>query len=424
MAKNRIKKWLATYSSVSTQKVYLWGLRAFFETNDEAILFEKAEKYLDECLSKTRDQKSIEDDFYAFVDRITKKPDGKTRPPKSVWSMVTAVRIFLQEYDVVLNSRFWLRLKQRKLKGRVEAMTEDHIPSNAEIRRLLSHMPPQGKALFRLVATSGSRIGAVLNLKVKDVVLEHETLAPHIRKRAESTKTGKKHVAFMTPEAKADIEKWLEVRKDYIKTAVSRSKWRPQYGIPKEEWKGKQLSDNRLFPFQANTAYAIWKRAAKIAGLYEIDENTGRASFHPHVLRKWCRTRLGTVLPLDVAEALIGHEGYLTKEYRRHTLQELSDFYVKAQEVLFLEVDVSVDRLNSKVKEQAEQLKVVTIQQATRIAGLEQQARQLEETIQERVREEMAIVVRAFTSAIRRIEDTESLKDLAVAFAKEINQET
>jgi hypothetical protein len=125
-----------------------------------------------------------------------------------------------------------------------------------------------------------------------------------------------------------------------------------------------------------------------------------------------------------VAEALIGHEGYLTKEYRRHTLQELSDFYVKAQEVLFLEVDVSVDRLNSKVKEQAEQLKVVTIQQATRIAGLEQQARQLEETIQERVREEMAIVVRAFTSAIRRIEDTESLKDLAVAFAKEINQET
>ncbi len=383
MTKSRVEKWIATYSSTSTQKVYLWGLQFFFETKDEATLIEKSEKYLDECLSKTRGQKNIEDDFYAFVDRVKKRPDGKTRPPKSVWAMVNAVRVFLQEYDVVINSRFWRRLKQRKLKGRIDAMTEDHVPSNAEIRRLLSHMPPQGKALFRLMATSGSRIGEVLALRVKDVVFEHETLIPHVKMRASTTKTGKKHVAFMTPEAKADIEAWLEIRKDYIKTAVSRSKWRPQYGVAKEDWKGKRPNDNRLFPFQASTAYSIWKRAAKIAGLYVIDENTGRATLHPHVLRKWCRTRLGTVLKLDVVEALLGHEGYLTREYRRHSLQELSKFYLEAQEVLFLEVDISVGKLNGKIKEQARQLQTVTIAQATRIAELEQQAKQLARKLQD-----------------------------------------
>lgn len=54
----------------------------------------------------------------------------------------------------------------------------------------------------------------------------------------------------------------------------------------------------------------------------------------------------------------------------------------------------------------------------------EAKIKELEETIQNRVREEMERVVQAFTSAIQRIEDTKTLKDLAIAFAKEMNQET
>jgi len=382
MTENRIIEWLNTYESRNTRKVYLWALNAFFQADDEETLIERSEKYLDECLSGAKAQEDIEADFYTFVDRVMVREDGSERPPKSTWTMVGPVNVFLAEYRIVISPNFMRRLKKRKLKGNTQAIHEDRIPSNAELRRVISHMPPQGKALFRLLATSGSRIGAALALRVEDVVLEHKTLAPHVKKRAKTTKTGRKHTAFMTPEAKADIEKWLEVREDYLKTASGRSMWREHYGVSEKEWKGKPTKDDRLFPFAHTTAYAIWNNAVEKAGLLERDENTRRHTMHPHVLRKWFRTRLGAVLQLDVVEALMGHEGYLTREYRKYRIEELSEFYTKNQEVLLLEVDISVGKLNGKIKEQAEQLKVVTIQQATRIAELEQQMQQLEIELQ------------------------------------------
>ena len=59
--------------------------------------------------------------------------------------------------------------------------------------------------------------------------------------------------------------------------------------------------------------------------------------------------------------------------------------------------------------------------------ALQQQERkneEIEQMVQDRVREEMERVVQAFTSAIQSIEDTKTLKDLAVAFAREMREES
>jgi len=45
----------------------------------------------------------------------------------------------------------------------------------------------------------------------------------------------------------------------------------------------------------------------------EKDKTTNRHKLHPHVLRKFFRTRMGTVIKVDIVEALMGHEGYLTE---------------------------------------------------------------------------------------------------------------
>ncbi len=54
----------------------------------------------------------------------------------------------------------------------------------------------------------------------------------------------------------------------------------------------------------------------------------------------------------------------------------------------------------------------------------EQKIIDLEQLVQDRVDESMGRVVQAFTSAIRNIEDTKTLKDLAMAFAREMNKES
>jgi integrase len=58
---------------------------------------------------------------------------------------------------------------------------------------------------------------------------------------------------------------------------------------------------------------------------------------HPHTLRKFFRTRLGAVsIPIDVVEALMGHEGYLTEVYRRYSIEDLRKFCLKGESALLV----------------------------------------------------------------------------------------
>ena len=81
--------------------------------------------------------------------------------------MITAVKSFLIENDFELSDRFWKRLGKR-VKGS-RALTLDKVPSNEELRKILSHMNIQGKALFVILASSGMRIGECLKLKLSDL---------------------------------------------------------------------------------------------------------------------------------------------------------------------------------------------------------------------------------------------------------------
>ena len=71
------------------------------------------------------------------------------------------------------------------------------------------------------------------------------------------------------------------------------------------------------------------------SGLNGKDKSTGREKIHPHVLRKFFRTRLGAAgIQIDVVEVLMGHEGYLTEVYRRYTQEDLAKFYKQGEHVL------------------------------------------------------------------------------------------
>ena len=54
----------------------------------------------------------------------------------------------------------------------------------------------------------------------------------------------------------------------------------------------------------------------------------------------------------------------------------------------------------------------------------EEREKEIEQMIQERVDKSMERVVQAFTSTIQSIEDTKTLKDLALAFARKMKEES
>jgi len=364
----RIKEFFKMYRSQDTVKVYRWALTQFFKTvygENEGKLEQHAERYFTE----KRDPKEDIENFFVAI---------KGKPPKSVRLMITAVRTFMIENDVEFPQKFWRRLRVKMRGNRARIL--DKVPNNVELRRIMMHMPIQGKALYLMLASSGMRIGETLKLKLDDVELDKDP--PRINIRGEYTKTGNPRLAFFSREANMAVQEWLKNRSKYLQAAVKKSH---KYG--------KSLDDDRLFPFRDCTAYVIWKNAVGKAGLLKKDKETNKYTLHPHVLRKFFRTRMGTVIPVDVAEALMGHEQYLTEVYRRYTVEDLAKFYLQGESALLVFTEAEeVGKLRAEVQEREKQLQTLVngltsenLELKTRMSQMEEKLRDANKAINDRL---------------------------------------
>lgn len=329
----RVEKFFKTFSSQSTVSTYKWALQKFLQSiYGPGELDQQAETYF-------TGSRNYEDDLRTFFSSI------KASPPKTVSLVLAAVRTFLMENDVELPAIFWRRLRGRK-KG-TRALTLDKVPSNIEFRRILSHMPIHGRALYLALESSGMRIGEALKLNVDDINLDSDPVTIQIR--GEYTKTGNRRLAFISTEAKETLEEWLKIRGQYIVSAVGKSH---KYA--------KRSVDTRLFPFENATAYVVWKNALRKARFLEKDPSTNRHTVHPHVLRKFFRTKMGSMIPVDVVEALMGHEGYLTEVYRRYSVEELAMFYKQGEPALLVFTEAQeVAKLRVEIEDRNKQLQTL-----------------------------------------------------------------
>jgi len=320
----------------------------------------------------------------------------KGKPPKTVSLCLSAVKMFLLENGVELPALFWRRLKGRRKGSR--ALMLDKVPSNAELRRILSHMDVKGKSLFLVLASSGMRIGEALKLKLEDVDLTSDP--PRILIRGEYTKSGNSRVAFISSEAKEALEEWLKIRNEVLNASVKRSRRYP-----------KKAEDKRIWAFEPNTAYFIWRNAIRKAGFdkrFQYNNSLERFTVHPHVLRKFFRTRLGAVIPVDVVEALMGHEGYLTEVYRRYSLEELANFYKQGEYTLLI-FSEGLGKLRKEIEERNEQLQKLingltaeNLELKNKLNKLEKKVSELEALIPENLKEWLQILEKLKRKGLRK----------------------
>ena len=187
MSTTTATSFLDTYSNMGTRRNIVWSLNTFFKSiygENYRDLVKSAEQYVSEGRDVNRDLQN-------FLLAIAK------RPPKTQRLFLSCVKTFLLENDIELKEREWRRLSGR-IKGS-RARTQDRVPSNTELKTILTHIPIQGKALFLLMSSSGMRIGETLQLTVGDVDLENNM----INIRGENTKSGNSRRAFFSTETKA-----------------------------------------------------------------------------------------------------------------------------------------------------------------------------------------------------------------------------
>jgi integrase len=364
-----VEQFLELSASKSTRSTYKSALKLFFDYAGLSI--GDAERYF----SMSR---NYEEDIQNFLSTIA------DRPPLTVRTYLSAVKSYLLENDVELRQAFWKRLLKR-IKGK-RARTLDEVPAhNSTLRKIMLNMDIKGKALYLTLASSGMRIGEALSLKLDDLELDKEP--SQIKIRGEYTKTGESRIAFISSEAREAIEQWLKQREKWIKSALKRAKGLGEKRGIKIE---KRLEDPRVFPFSENLALTIWGNALSKAGLEKYDPSTRRRTLHPHVLRKWFRTKLGKVNP-DFAEALMGHVEYLESVYRRHSLEDLANFYKENEHLLHVFTDTGelarlraeVDRRILRQGQIVEGLIAENTELKAKIRRLEDENRKLKEDVNE-----------------------------------------
>ncbi|MCW4037309.1 MAG: site-specific integrase, partial [Candidatus Bathyarchaeota archaeon] len=331
MDENRPLQYLEQYTSKATIKSYKASLRNFFESlyGERKPLEGLAKRYVDE-------ERDHEKDVHRFFISM------KGRAPKTVRRNLSAIRTFLMENGVELPQLFWRRLRSRIQGSR--AQTIDAVPSNADLKQIMMYLPLHGRALYLTLLSSGMRIGEALQLRDDDA--DFDKVPVQVNIKGEYTKSGNPRVAFISDEAKEVLNEWLPRREEYLVVAAAKSRLHE-----------KPVNDPRLFPFGDVNARHIWNTALAKSGHGERDGTTGIRKTHPHTLRKFFRSQLGTVIPVDVVEALMGHEGYLTEVYRKYSQKQLGQFYLKGEHVLHVFTgSTEVNEIRREVKERNEQL--------------------------------------------------------------------
>ena len=321
---NILDDFISSYGSKASRTNYKCGIKKFFKFIDIA-----PEEYLYKY-----------SDYNNTIIRYARYISKKYPTPKSYNTYINIVRQFHMFYEIEIKTSVWKQTK-RLVKGN-KSRTQDRPPTAKEMKQILAHSDLRMKALLTVLVSSGMRIGEALKILPEDIDFEYTPTKIQIR--GEITKTGEGRTVFISNEATYYLKEWLSnQRSKYLKWVIKTT------NLPNAQ---KKLDDDRIFPFTNQGVNHTLRRTLSSIGLGMVDRVTKRRIIHFHVLRKFFRSKMGTALPQDITECLLGHEGYLST-YRYYSIEELAKYYLEGMHL----VSFTGDEINKKkIKELYEDL--------------------------------------------------------------------
>ncbi|MCH7967093.1 MAG: tyrosine-type recombinase/integrase [Thaumarchaeota archaeon] len=238
----------------------------------------------------------------------------KTVNPNTVPTYINPIKTFLETNDIDLNWRKIKRLYPHKIKrsGNSAYQTEDVF------LMLDATNQPRNKALIHFFASSGCRVGAVEDLKIK-----HLRDMPHGCKMVmiyeDSTE---EYYTFLTPEASDSLDKYLNERKTNGEYLTDDSPlFRERY----------QLAETKPRALSTEAIQGVIKRSATNASIRGQKKNGRYAEQLVHGFRK----RFNTILKMNnevndnAIEKMMGHTNGLDGVYLQITPEQLFEEFKK-----------------------------------------------------------------------------------------------
>jgi len=334
--------------SEATKKQYLYQLekfRTWAGIKDCDSLLEAPDKQI---------QILLED--YLFY--LKKKLSPNTIPP-----VFAALELFFAMNDKVIDSKKLRKMFPAKIKK-----SGYTAYSNEDAQKMLRNTSKKrSRAILLLLASTGCRIGAMPDLKIKNV----SKMPDDCKSVLFYEGSNEEYYGFLTPEAAKALDEYVEERKkDGEKLTLDSPLFRAKYRLGIE--KVKPMNSDTM----QQVIHAIVKpnvNRDKIGRRYNIQA--------AHGLRK----RFATIVKMDnrisysISERLLGHQAYLDKEYMRPTKEALFKEFQK----VITELTVSdSERLQIQSKIKDEKISKLESEKDKKISDLEDTTRQLSERLQ------------------------------------------
>ena len=241
--------------------------------------------------------------------------------PLTARNQLTSTLNWLTYNDTTITPNQLKFIRARLPKGKVQTI-EDELDV-VTLRKILLHCDLKLKTLVLFLISSGCRLGETLLLTLDDIEINGDGIGK-VSIPGGVTKTGDPRLTFISEESVAILKEWLKVRPAYMVSAQSKAN-----GL--NGTRPDPATDTRIFPFGLNTIIGAWNLAVEKAGVSRRDRTTGRKTLHLHMTRKFFRSQIALKIPVDIAEALMGHGAYLTDAYRRYSKAQLAEFYKKGE---------------------------------------------------------------------------------------------
>jgi len=276
----------------------------------------------------------------------------------SINTMLYAIYHFYEMNDVVLNKK-----KINMFIGEPTLKTVDGGYTYEEIQKILNISDLRWKCIVLLMCSSGCRIGAITQLKLKNIEKIESCYKIVVYQG-----TNEQYYTFCTPECSSFIDSYLEYR-----TKNGEKLTQDSYLI-REQFNINDLNQirNKSRGISTGTLKIMLHTLLIKAGLRTVDHinpHKRKEVARAHGFRKFFTTQLvNSKVNPEIREMLLGHKIGLASCYYRPTQEEMFTEFQKAID------NLTIDPANRLLK----QVKVLEIEKS-RLDNLERSLKKLEQ---------------------------------------------
>lgn len=387
-----LKSFVYGITSPKSQEQYPLILKLFF--NHMALpgntLDEQANAFTEKVKSNGGgggEAKWIQDSVIDFVSHNKKRVlESKEITAGTLRNYVTVIKLFCETNDdVILGTINWNKIRRGLPKAKTNA--NDRSPTKAEIRKLLEYSDRRIKPIVLVMCSSGIRLGAWEDLDWKHVEPQkNEKGEVIVAKLTVYDEDAEEYYTFITPEAFYALESYMNFRAELGESINGDSP------LIRDKLPESNVSTNNN---NNNSGYGLITQPQRlgtdgikkilIRGLWAqglrkpLPPGVRRFEFKlSHGMRKFFETAIEEtdgIKPINVAR-LMNHRSGIAQHYRRPTMKQVLDDYLKIVDSLTIYDDKIIlqKQVAKTTLNETENMKKIVV-------TLEQKAATLQSTI-------------------------------------------